>query len=663
MVVGAVLASAPNDLRALEAMRRLAKRAKDTQAYAQASYQLARVLGDPAAKLALLRESAGLIDDRQTHAAGDQALAVYKRIVQVEPGAQEFERLLELLRERADVQGLIGALTDRLSWLEAESEIERSKEMVPLLLERATVLHGLGDGPGAMADLDALLDRAASHVEALRFRADLAYAAGDVELAVSLWRRVLGAETRPQRRSEIELQLAQVLAENVNDVAGAIENLESVVESRPEDVQLRERLLGLCLRVNDFERATRELRALARLRTNPQDKARDELRLGLMLRDRLGDRTAARLAFDRARTLDPLNLDVVRELSELLDPPARAQMLAGTATTFRQSLMQSAQNPVLYDRLAQVTGWQSDVDARWLALVGLEALGTPSVDQRQVLEQGRHMIGPPMRVRLDDQARMAIRGPAFGPLVDLWRAVAPAVQVATGIDVGKLGFGRGDRVKKADRYEPLATALVAFGVEDVEIYISAQRSGMARALAGDTPILCLGADIALATMPHQRWVLGRAVAMLAEGFATLPDLREGELEWTMVAAVRAADVQVPPRLYEEAGGEEISIGERARTMKSKLSRKAKSLVQQIVHHHGNNLFDVAGFRRVALGVGHRAGLLWCGDLAIALAQLDVGKGGKELSDSGPGLELMAWSVSADHARLREQLGIALRGLR
>ena len=76
-----------------------------------------------------------------------------------------------------------------------------------------------------------------------------------------------------------------MLAENVNDVAGAIENLERVVESTPEDVQLRERLLGLCLRASDWERASRELRALARLRPTPQEKAREELRLGLMLRD------------------------------------------------------------------------------------------------------------------------------------------------------------------------------------------------------------------------------------------------------------------------------------------------------------------------------------------------------------------------------------------
>ena len=62
---------------------------------------------------------------------------------------------------------------------------------------------------------------------------------------------------------------------------------------------------------------------------------------------------------------------------------------------------------------------------------------------------------------------------------------------------------------------------------------------MARALAAETPILCLGADVAAAAQATQRWLLGRAVATLAEGVATLGALREGELGWTIAAAFRA----------------------------------------------------------------------------------------------------------------------------
>jgi tetratricopeptide (TPR) repeat protein len=665
-VVAAVLASQPSDLRALEALRRLARRADDTPVWAHASYQLARVIGDRTAKLALLRDAARVFDADDT---SEYAIATYKRILKTDPGAPELARLLELLRERSDVAALIALLSDRLAWLEAEAEAGAEgveKQMVPLLLERATVLHGQGDGAAAMADLDALLDRSASNVEALRFRADLAMNAGDVDTAVALWRRCLAAELRPQRRAEVELQLAQVLAENVNDVAGAIENLERVVESTPDDPQLRERLVGLCLRVSDWERASRELRALARLRPTPQDKAREELRLGLMLRDRLNDRVGARLALDRARTLDPLNLDVVRELAELLEAAARQQVLAGTAASLRASIVQNPRNAMLYERLAQVTAWQSDVDARWLALVGVEALGTPSVDQRQVIAQGRAKLANPQRVRLDDTARAVLRGGSLGALAELWRAIAPAVQVATGVDAGKLGFTRADRVplkRLGDKYEPLATALACFAVEDAEIYISPARDGVARALAAETPILCLGGDVASANQPLQRWLLGRAIATLAEGVATLGALRDGELGWTIAAALRAIDLPIPPAMQAEVAGEDASIAERARVLKKEMSRKAKATVQQLAQTRAGELAYVEAFRLGALAIGDRAGLLWAGDLAIAHDQLDVGRGGRALIDSRGALELTAWSVSEDHLKLRERLATGLKGAR
>ncbi|HTR56347.1 MAG TPA: hypothetical protein VMJ10_36990 [Kofleriaceae bacterium] len=658
-IVASVLRTRPDDLRALVALRRMAARAGDKGASAAAAYSLARVLGDKTAKLELLREAVAVFDGPGLTRNSDYAVAAYKRIVAIEAGAPEYERWLELLRERGDARALVAALSDRIVGVEAEGD----GDLVPLLLERATVLHRIGDQGGAIADLDALLERSPGHVEALRFRADLAFNAGDVDAAVGLWRRYLAAETRPNRRGEIELQLAQVLAENSNDVAGAIEQLERVVEANPEDAQLRERLLGLCLRATDWNRAVRELRTLARLRPTQPDKAREELRLGLMLRDRLNDRVGARLALDRARTLDPLNLDVVRELSDLLEPAARTQVLAATAASLRTAIAQNPKTALLYERLAQVNAWQADVDARWVALVALEALGTPSIDQRQVLAQGRTGLPSPTRVKLDPAARAALRGELAGPLLDLWRAIAPAVQIATAVDAGKLGFGRGDKIaqkKLGDKYEPLATALACFGIDDVEIYINAGRAGFARAFAAETPILLLGADIAGASLPPQRFALGRAVAAIAEGVATLAELRERELEWTVAAAFKAADVPVPGALAERVAGDETSIADRAKVLKKELSRKAKGAVQQLAQARAAELVDIESLRRHALAAGSRAGLLWSGDLAVALAQLDVGKGGRTLVDSPAALELVAWSVGEAHLQLRDKLGVALK---
>jgi tetratricopeptide (TPR) repeat protein len=659
-VVVGVLRTQPEDLRALSALRRMAIRAGDKGAAASAGYALARLIGDREFKLQLLREAAAVFDGPGLTHNTDYAVATYKRIVAIVPGAPEFERWLELLRERGDARALILALSDRIAWLESDGH----GDLVPHLLERATVLHGSGDQIASMADLDVLLERAPEHVEALRFRADLAFHAGDTQRAIALWRRYLAAETRPGRRREIELQLAQVLSESSNDIAGAIEGLSRIVQANPDDVQLRERLLGLCIRVDDWPRAVEELRALARLRPTPQDKAREELRLGIMLRDKVNDRVGARLALDRARTLDPLNLDVVRELAELLDPQTRATALASTAGSFRSAIAELPHDAANYERLAQVTAWQADVDGRWVALVAYEALATPSIDQRQVLAAGRSRLMAPQRVKLDPPARAMLRGELAGPLLELWRAIAPAVQTATGVDPGKLGFGRGDRVpikKLGDRHQALANTLACFGIEDVELYIHAERLGFARALAAETPVLLVGADVAAATTPAQRFALGRAVAKIAEGVASLEELRETELEWTIAAALRACDVPIPPALAHRLASDESSIGERAKVLKKELTRKARHTVQQLGQNNAAHLANIEGLRRRALAVGHRAGLLWAGDLAVALALLDVGKGGRALLDSPASLDLVAWSVSDDHLRLRGKLGAALEG--
>ncbi|TMQ08684.1 MAG: hypothetical protein E6J91_32560 [Deltaproteobacteria bacterium] len=138
-------------------------------------------------------------------------------------------------------------------------------------------------------------------------------------------------------------------------------------------------------------------------------------------------------------------------------------------------------------------------------------------------------------------------------------------------------------------------------------------------------------------------------------------LREGELSWTIAAALRAVDLPLPPALGSELAGEDASIAERARLLKKEMSRKAKATVSHIAQSRASEIAQVEAFRQSALAIGDRVGLLWAGDLAVAHAQLDVGRGGKALIDSPSALDLTAWSVSEDHLRLRERLGIGLKG--
>src|SRR4029079_4488301 len=94
-------------------------------------------------------------------------------------------------------------------------------------------------------------------------------------------------ERRPDRRGEVELVLARVLAENINDIAGAVEALAKVLDSSPDDATLHERMVNLATRAGDWPRVAGSLRELGRLRGNTPERAREELRLAAAPRGRL----------------------------------------------------------------------------------------------------------------------------------------------------------------------------------------------------------------------------------------------------------------------------------------------------------------------------------------------------------------------------------------
>jgi tetratricopeptide (TPR) repeat protein len=696
-VISGVLRASPDDLRAWTALRRMAIRSGDSSTHAHASYALACRLCSVETRLELFREAAPEFDGEGPSRNTSHSIATYARILECDPGAPEFDRLFELLRVRAAPKPLLRIIANRLEWLRSDAgrvqgdflrgAAQGEDPFVPLLLERAAVLTREGDRAAAVADLDAILERSPNQIETLRFRAELAVEAGDSATAIRLWQRYVAVEVHRHRRTEIELRLAQLLVDTTDDVHAAIEQLERVVQESFDDVQAHERLFELCVRARDWSRATRELRQIVRLESSAQDKARVELRLGKLLRERVRDHSAARLALERARDLDPLNLEIVRELADVLDPAQRRSMLSATAAALRVAISNSPDRGELYQQLGQVSAWQNDSDSQWLALVGVEALGTLAEIDRSTLASGRANLREPANVQLGEVERVLLRGALGGVIVDWWRICGSAVRVATGVDASKLGFERGDRIpsrRLADAYPVVAKALVSFGIEDIDVYVSSSRLGVARALAGDPPILCLGSDIAAAATPVDRFHIGRVAATIADGVASFEDLDDFEVEWSLVSALIAVDGVVPSSLADRTRVYANAIAERAKLLRKALSRKSRAQIAEFASQRSHELVaagvdidptqhsrvgsaahpgeagTIAAARRAVFAFGCRAGLTWCGDLAVVLEILDIGKPGRFLSDWPAVLELVAWSVSEDHLRLRETLSVAPR---
>ena len=198
------------------------------------------------------------------------------------------------------------------------------------------------------------------------------------------------------------------------------------------------------------------------------------------------------------------------------------------------------------------------------------------------------------------------------------------------------------------------------GLEDVEIYVSESRPGLARALSASTPILCLSADVATGATPMARFLLGRASWQIADRSAALPELKEAEVAWYVVAALKAAEVPVPAALAEQCAGDDAQVAERTRLMSKHLARRDRKAIAALAGRV-SEIGAVAAWRRAVVGSGARAGLAFAGDLHVALEAIDAGRGGRTLATDPMALDLAVWTVSAPYLSLRRRRGLTIDG--
>jgi tetratricopeptide (TPR) repeat protein len=662
-VVASVLGRQPDNIRALQTLRRVAARGGDMATLARTSVTLARIIGDPDGKAAFLREAAAILDGELGDLGG--AVHAYRRLLSVDPGAPEFDRLLEILVSHEDLGPLYESVTERINYYDHEGQ---DKEQVPLLLTRARIRDRLGDVEGAARDYGKLLDIEDTQTDALFERAGVLVRIGEPREAAGLYDRFLEHAVDQERRGHAELELSQILAETMHDVAGAIESLDHVIRQTPDDLAIRERLVSLLLRIEDYDRAIEEIRMLQEARGSTQEQARDELRIVGLYREQLDAPKKALVALDRARQLDPLNVDAIRQLVELVggDEDKKLEVLGGAAADVRQAIVETPDKSSLYERLAVVGHWMEDHDARYFSLSALAAIGSLTSDQKKfVTERGAALRGNAIAssepLSADEWHTLLSHQFAAGFATELWQIIAGGVAAELPQEPGQLGFSRGDRVKYKDlarEFPNVADVGVALGVPEHETYVSATKKGYARVVGTDKPVVFLSADVAGAKGTKSRFLLGRALAQLRDRSGSLADLREDEVGLYFAAAAEVAGVSSPAVLDGVATRDKISA--RAKTLAKHLGRKDKKNLA-LASSRFSELVDPALWRRALLATGNRAGLLVSGDIEATFDMLDLGVGGRTVADDPGALELLAWAVSGQHMTLRRKLGLSETG--
>ncbi|MCG8420679.1 MAG: tetratricopeptide repeat protein [Proteobacteria bacterium] len=687
LIVASVLGNNLDDIRALQLLRRICRRGGDRASLARASLALARILTESQGKLELLREAAAILD--RELGDGASAVPVYRRILVEMPGADEFDRVAEICRNSDDVRTLFEVLSDRLNWLDVACRADRADRSVsrlfgpagngaadsidpgnkvPLLYERARLRQAIGDSRGVIRDLGQLLDIDGNHPDGLLMQARALLAEGDAQRAAKLFERYLAVETDADKRAAAELAFSETLAEDMDDVAGAIEQLEHVVARSPSDLDLRERLVSLLLRASRWQEVVTQIREIEELRVTPIEQARDELRVAAIYRDRLGDIESARSALSQARALDSLNIDAVRELAESTgdDAEARGQILASAARDLRRAIAQRPGEAGLYQRLAVLHGWQSDPDAEYYALCATQALGSLSAEKNTFVADraARLRDAPAPSSTLSETDWSAHLSAVTRRGADaIWLTLAEAVAKMNELDPVKLGFGRADKISSrnlARRFARLAAIADAFGVE-ADFYISDAKPGFAEVLSVARPVLFLGADVARAETAEQRFSAGRALAHARLGTGNLAELRAQEVGEYFAAAAKLAGLSpIPPELAGIIAAEPEAVEQRLHGLQKYLGRRERKALGGLADQFAD-IGDGSTWRRAALQTVTRAGLLCAGEVGPAFETLRIGQGGRAIFDDPEALSFLSWMISEDHLNVRKTLGITPRG--
>ncbi len=280
---------------------------------------------------------------------------------------------------------------------------------------------------------------------------------------------LLRFESDSARRHELMLKETEVRLEHLDDVDGAINTLERLVEDHPMDTSSLEQLHNLLLEEQRWPRAAAVLDKLAAQTSDIARRIDRLLELSSLQEERLGAPEVAADVLEQVLTLHPANRDALQRLERLYDEPLeRPEALVNVRARLVELVTDPAQQVALL---------------RSLALVLEERLEQPAAAFARVAQA--HEVAPDDGQHLEELYRLAEKASLWPHLLQVLSADAsrsPTIEARHDI-----------QRRMAELIEVrLGDPRTAFGIHR-EIFLDAPRQGQElqelERLAQDEPAL------------------------------------------------------------------------------------------------------------------------------------------------------------------------------
>lgn len=218
-LLSSVLEQRPDDLAVWETLRTAARQAGQWPLVAQACERLAQFVSGPLE--ADLLEEAGIVrlDCMEQH---QQAEDLFRSALDADPTRSvAFRRLYDLLAEKEDAEALEALVSERL-------EQGGSQERPDLLYERARLLRGFSDRPGALEVLGELFTTDPDHAGALALAAEVHVSLEQWEDAVDSLRRLARSNIPGEQRRLAHLAASEFLDAHLGAKDEALAELRAI---------------------------------------------------------------------------------------------------------------------------------------------------------------------------------------------------------------------------------------------------------------------------------------------------------------------------------------------------------------------------------------------------------------------------------------------------
>ena len=477
------------------------------------------------------------------------------------------------------------------------------------------------------------------------------------------------AELITSERGALRFAAADVALGRLRDEDRGLALLERTLDDDPTHERAQQVLVAVRTARGEWSALdgtyTRLVDRFARL--GDAERAWDTCRkLGTLRRDKLRDISGAIEAFLGAVSCKPADVDTRAMLADM--HLARGDEAAAIAE-FERIAQHTPGRASTYSRLFALHQRAGRTDCAWLAGLALEELGVADMDQQLVVDQFR-VDGPIRPSRsLDDAAwNELLRAPGADDVVaDILGAVVEGAAAARADElrdartlVALDSARRQSASSTVSAVRSFQWAAKVLGVEVPELYVLDSVPGGIAAVQVATPSTALGPDVVRGlTAQDLSFLAGRHLTYYRpEHYALVHYPTLAELSALFLGAVHLTmpELPVPTHLSAPVARSRKAL---ARHVQGAAKERLAKAVERLDARDGR--VDLAAWIQSVELTAHRAGMLLCGDLRVAIRRLHADQRAiAELTLDQKRDDLLAYCVSERFARARALLNVAVR---